>query len=253
MGGGRRRRTGAGRIAAVGPLLASLLVPGVIAGAILRTCGPPSDPWTQDWRYPCDGTRGWDPNQPLYIHWYGWPSAAADGGIDLDAPGFREHVRLLGLHDDEVPLWLSERQDGLIVYCPKQGLEPDTAYRWVVDELERSSYHLPSPAHDEAGWFRLETGGPSTTPSIGSQVDCDAHTVPEALLLAAERDCHPCETGSGACSRWGDTGETGDPDADSGGDSAADSSRDSGDSTPDSGGDSCPADDTADSGGEQAP
>lgn len=260
--GGRasRRRGGAGRLSAVGSVLASLAIPGMIGAAISRSCGPHGDQWTQDWRYPCDGTGGWDPNQPLYIHWYGWPSAIAGSGIDVDAPGFREHVRLLGPDDDEVPLWLSVRQDGLIVFCPKQGLEPDTVYRWVVDEMNRSSHHLPSPSHDEHGWFRLETGGPSALTSIGNQVECDAHTVPEELLLAAERDCHPCGTGTGACSSWGDTGETGEPDADSGGDSTADSRGDSGDSTPDSGGDStpdsgdtCPADDTADSAGGRTP
>jgi len=205
-----RSRSGAARLAALGGMVASVAIPAMIGGAILRSCGPWTTLWAEDWRYPCNNTDGWSPNQPLYIHWYDSIVGRDNSWVDLDAPGFREHIRLMGPDEVEVPLLWSVRDQQLIVFCPQGGLEPHTAYHWVMDDIPSSPQHLPTPEHADRGLYHFQTGPSDTLPIIDTQADCNAHDVPEDLQFAATNNCDPCRSDYASCDAR-DTADTGEP------------------------------------------
>jgi hypothetical protein len=119
-----------------------------------------------DWRFPCDGQGGWDPAEPLIVHF------DREGRLDPDTPGLLDGIRLLDPDGGELQLVLATHDDGLITVCPIGGLEPETTYTWRIGPFHDSYNHLrpPSWAGETETWFNTGPGWPDDP--ISSQAQC---------------------------------------------------------------------------------
>ncbi len=208
----------------------------VIVGSVATR---PEMPTEWDWRSPCESEVAWAPNAPLYVHW------AKEDRVWREGEAFASSIWLQDEHGAEIELLWSTREDGLVVLCPRGGLQPDSRYRWNVEALARSGNHTRIPTHDDGGTWEFETGPADKLPRIETTSACHAHTLPPEVLVAQEHECNPCSPeDTGWSSGWNDgcpsPRDTSEPDdtGDSGDTGTSSDSGDTGDDDPADNGDS---------------
>lgn len=135
-----------------------------------------------DWRYPCDGYGGWDPEDPVIVHF------DREGLLDPDTPGLLDGIRLLDPEGGELQLVLATHEDGFITVCPVGGLEPQTTYTWRIGPFHESWNHVRPPhwSGETETWFNTGPGWPEDP--ITTQAQCEE-------LPAPTFEDNPCHGG----------------------------------------------------------
>ena len=105
--------------------------------------------------------------------------------------GLAEAIHLRAADGGEVELVLAS-VDNLLVICPAGGLEPDTEYRWTVDEVEGRHYNHVAPQTVEVGTTRFRTASRSSMAPIADRADCQRWANAAVDDLPA---CGPSDTG----------------------------------------------------------
>ncbi len=136
----------------------------------------------EDWRYPCDHHRGWDPAEPVYLHF------AYEDVLDPATPGLLDGIRVTEPDGAQLELVLAPAEGGLVVVCPLGGLAPETTYRWAVGPFHESWNHVRPPVWNGTTFSEFTTGPGWPEETIDSYAECAAHPIPTASMGTCDGD-----------------------------------------------------------------